>query len=147
MTFIRRFHTVDSHTAGEPTRVVTDGFPELEGDTLHELEADLLANHADLAKFLVGEPRGHAPWHAVLPLAPMHPEADLSILILTALGSLPMCGHALIGTITSLVEMFRIDPVEPVTRVAVETLSGLVIAEARVEGTRVRSVTFRGVPS
>ena len=147
MTFIRRFHTIDSHTAGEPTRVVTDGFPELEGETLREMETDLLANHADLARMLVGEPRGHGPWHAVLPLPPTRPDADLSILILSALGSLTMCGHALIGTITSLVEMFRIEPVEPVTTVAVETLSGLVVAEARVDGTKVRSVTFRGVPS
>ena len=147
MTFIRRFHTIDSHTAGEPTRVVTDGLPQLEGETLQELEADLLANHAELARMLVGEPRGHAPWHAVVPLPAFHPEADLSILILSALGSLTMCGHALIGTVTSLIEMFRIEPVEPVTRVAVETLSGLVVAEARVEGTKVRSVTFQGVPS
>ena len=147
MAFIRRFHTIDSHTAGEPTRVVTDGFPELEGATLREMEADLLASHPAVARMLVGEPRGHAPWHAVVPLPPMHPEADLSILILSALGSLTMCGHALIGTVTSLVEMFRIQPVEPVTRLVVETLSGPVVAEARVEGTKVRSVTFQGVPS
>ena len=126
---------------------MTDGFPELEGETLREMEADLLANHSELAKMLVGEPRGHSPWHAVLPLPPFHPEADLSMLILSALGSLTMCGHALIGTITSLVEMFRIEPVEPVTTVAVETLSGLVVAEARIEGTKVKAVTFQGVPS
>ncbi len=147
MTFTRRLHTIDSHTAGEPTRMVTGGFPELEGATLREAEADLLANHMDLARMLVGEPRGHAPWHAVVPLPPMSREADLSILILSALGSLTMCGHALIGTITSLVEMQRIEAVEPVTRVVVETLSGMVVAEARVEGTKVRSVTFQGVPS
>ncbi len=81
------------------------------------------------------------------PLDPLHPEADLSILILSSLGSLTMCGHALIGTVTTLVEIGTIEPVEPVTTVVVETLSGLVRAEARVEGTKVRSVTFRGVPS
>lgn len=127
--------------------MVTGGFPELEGATLREMEADLLANHMDLARMLVGEPRGHTPWHAVVPLPPLSREADLSILILSALGSLTMCGHALIGTITSLVEMQRVKAMEPVTRVAVETLSGMVVAEARVEGTKVRSVTFQGVPS
>lgn len=147
MTFTHRLHTIDSHTAGEPTRVVTGGFPELEGVTLRESEGDLLANHMGLAKMLVGEPRGHAPWHAVVPLPPMNSEADLSILILSALGSLTMCGHALIGAITSLIEMQRIEAIEPVTRVRVETLSGLVVAEARVEGTKVRAVTFEGVPS
>ncbi|MCQ3805170.1 MAG: proline racemase family protein [bacterium] len=147
MTFIRRVHTIDSHTAGEPTRVVVDGFPELAGATLAEREADLLANHADLARMLVGEPRGHAPLHAVLPLPTSHPRADLSILILSSLGSLTMCGHALIGTVTTLVETLRIQPTEPVTTVVVETLSGLVTAHARVEGAKVRSVTFQGVPS
>ncbi len=147
MTFIQRLHVIDSHTAGEPTRVVTDGFPHLEGATLAQKEADLLANHWDLAKLLVGEPRGHAPWHAVLPLSPSHPDANLSILILSSLGSLTMCGHALIGTVTTLIETGRILPATPVTTVVVETLSGLVKAEAAVENSRVRSVTFRGVPS
>lgn len=147
MTFTRRVRVVDSHTAGEPTRVVVGGFPELAGGTLAEKEADLLANHADLMRLLVGEPRGHAPWHAVLPLAPLHPEADLSVLIVSALGSLTMCGHALIGTVTTLLETERLPAREPVTAVVVETLSGLVRAEARVDGGRVRSVRFRGVPS
>ena len=147
MTFARRVRVVDSHTAGEPTRVVVGGFPDLEGRTLAEKEADFLANHADLATLLVGEPRGHAPWHAVLPLAPSHPDADLSVLIVSALGSLTMCGHALIGTVTTLLETGRIEAREPVTDVVVETLSGLVKARARVDGGKVRSVTFRGVPS
>lgn len=147
MTFTRRLQVIDSHTAGEPTRVVVGGFPELAGATLAEREADLLANHGNLARMLVGEPRGHAPWHAVLPLSPSHRRADLSILILSSLGSLTMCGHALIGTVTTLVETSRIQPTEPVTRVVVETLSGLVTADARVEGAKVRSVTFQGVPS
>ena len=147
MTFTRRVRVVDSHTAGEPTRVVVGGFPELGGSSLAEKEADLLASHADLVRLLVGEPRGHAPWHAVLPLAPLHPGADLSVLIVSALGSLTMCGHALIGTVTTLLETERIPAREPVTEVVVETLSGLVSAEARIGGGKVRSVTFRGVPS
>ena len=147
MTFARRVRVIDSHTAGEPTRVVVGGFPELAGGSLAEKEADLLANHADLVRLLVGEPRGHAPWHAVLPLAPLHPGADLSVLILSALGSLTMCGHALIGTVTTLLETERLPAREPVTGVVVETLSGLVRAEAQVDGGKVRSATFRGVPS
>ncbi|MDE0137961.1 MAG: proline racemase family protein [bacterium] len=147
MTFARRVRVVDSHTAGEPTRVVVGGFPELAGGTLAEKEADLLANHADLMRLLVGEPRGHAPWHAVLPLAPLHAGADLSVLIVSALGSLTMCGHALIGTVTTLLETDRMPAREPMTAVVVETLSGLVRAEARVDGGKVHSVTFRGVPS
>ena len=147
MTFKHRVDVIDSHTAGEPTRVVFEGFPELRGDTLAEAEADLLANHADLIRLLVGEPRGHAPWHAVLPLGPFHPEADVSVLILSALGSLTMCGHALIGTVTTLLETERLEPDHPTSEVVVETLSGLVRAEAQMVGAQVGDVTFRGVPS
>lgn len=147
MSFRRRLHVIDSHTAGEPTRVVTEGFPGLQGDSLAELEADLVSNHWEVARMLVGEPRGHAPTHAVLPLPPFRSDADLSILILSSLGSLTMCGHALIGAVTTLVETGRVQPTEPVTKVAVETLSGMVTADAHVEGTKVRAVTFQGVPS
>ncbi|MYJ15873.1 MAG: proline racemase [Acidimicrobiia bacterium] len=147
MSFRRRLHVIDSHTAGEPTRVVTGGFPELEGDSLEEVDADLVSNHWDVARMLIGEPRGHAPTHAVLPLPAYRSDADLSILILSSLGSLTMCGHALIGAVTTLVETGRVQPTEPVTSVAVETLSGLVTADAHIEGTKVKAVTFRGVPS
>ena len=147
MAFIRCLHVIDSHTAGEPTRVVTGGFPELSGATLREREADFLAHYSDLAKMLVGEPRGHAPWHAVLPLPPFHPKADLSILILSALGSLTMCGHALIGTVTTLLETAMMPAQEPTTEMTVETLSGLMEVSARVEKGKVRSVTFQGAPS
>ena len=146
MTFTRRLQVIDSHTAGEPTRVVVGGFPELAGATLAEREADLLANHGNLARMLVGEPRGHAPWHAVLPLSPSHRSADLSILILSSLGSLTMCGHALIGTVTTLVETSRIQPTEPVTRVVVETLSGLVTADAGWRAPRFARSPSRGFP-
>ncbi len=127
--------------------MVVGGFPELAGRSLAEKEADLLADHADLIRLLVGEPRGHAPWHAVLPLPPLRPDADLSVLIVSALGSLTMCGHALIGTVTTLLETERIPAREPAIEVVVETLSGLVRAEARVDRGKVRSVRFRGVPS
>ncbi len=147
MTFVRRLQVIDSHTAGEPTRVVTGGLPDLAGDTLREKEKYLLTNYPTLARMLVGEPRGHAPLHAILPLPPSHPKADLSILILSSLGSLTMCGHALIGTVTTLIETGRVTPKEPVTEVVVETLSGLMETAARVEGGKVRSVTFQGVPS
>ncbi|MCY3580525.1 MAG: proline racemase family protein [bacterium] len=147
MNIVRRIKVIDSHTAGEPTRVVIEGVPTLEGSTLSEKEADFLANHAELGKLLVGEPRGHAPWHSVIPLPPVQPQADLSILIVSALGSLAMCGHALIGLVTTFIETGRIPAREPTTRVVVETLSGLVTATAQVEGGRVVAVTFAGVPS
>ena len=54
----RRVRVVDSHTGGEPTRVVTDGFPDLEGATLAERAADVAGRHRRLATAIVDEPRG-----------------------------------------------------------------------------------------
>ena len=86
--------------------------------------------------------------HAALPLPPSDPRADISLLILSALGSLDMCGHALIGAVTALIETGVIEAEGPVHTVRVETLAGLVEAEARIapDG-RTESVEFRNAPA
>lgn len=139
---------VDTHTGGEPTRVVVGGLPPLGGGPLSERNARLLEEHPGLASFLAGEPRGHAPMHAALPLPPSDPRADFSLLILSALGSLDMCGHALIGAVTALIETGEIAADGPERTVRVETLAGLVEAEARItpDG-HVESVEFRNAPA
>jgi proline racemase len=126
---------------------VVGGILDLPGGSLQE-KSDYVCSEADsLRTILVGEPRGHAAMHAVIPLPPSNPEADISILILSGLGSQGMCGHALIGTVTVLLEAGIIEATEPMTKLTVETLSGLVAAEAEVSDGRVRSVRFRNVPA
>ncbi|MBU2666177.1 proline racemase family protein [Actinoplanes bogorensis] len=134
---------IDSHTAGEPTRVITGGLPPLTGSTLAEKQASLYAAWPDLIGMVVGEPRGHAPSHATIVLPPTRPDADLSLLILSALGPLEMCGHALIGTVTTLLETGLVS--SPTLRI--ETLAGLITAHASVSDGQVSSVRFQGAPS
>jgi proline racemase len=147
MTHHRSLVTVDSHTAGEPTRVVVGGLLGLPGDTLHEKSTALSKSYDELRVLLTGEPRGHAAMHAVLPLPTCDPRADFSLLILSALGSQPMCGHALIGAVTVLIETGAIDAVEPTTALTVETLAGLIEVEAHIAAGRVTGVTFANAPS
>ena len=64
---------VDSHTGGEPTRVVVDGFPQLRGTTLLERRADLAARHRRLATAIVDEPRGNEPMVGALLTEPVDP--------------------------------------------------------------------------
>lgn len=139
---------VDTHTGGEPTRVAVGGLPPLGGGSLAERNTRLLADHPGLVPFLTGEPRGHAPMHAALPLPPSDPRADISLLILSALGSLDMCGHALIGAVTALIETGRIEADGPERTVRVETLAGLVEATARItpDG-HAESIEFRNAPA
>lgn len=148
VAFSGPIEVVDTHTGGEPTRVAVGGLPPLEGGALSERNAFLLEEHPGLGPFLTGEPRGHAPMHAALPLPPSDSRADISLLILSALGSLDMCGHALIGAVTALIETGAIEAEGPVHTVRVETLAGLVEAEARIapDG-RTESVEFRNAPA
>ena len=59
MIWPERIEVVDSHTGGEPTRVVISGWPELEGATMAERRAALLRDHDALRQAVVCEPRGH----------------------------------------------------------------------------------------
>lgn len=143
----RLLYVADSHTAGEPTRVVLGGAPRLDGVTLAEKDRQLREILPELLPFLVGEPRGHAPMHAVLPQAPSDEHADLALLIVSALGSLPMCGHALIGAITTLMNLGQLPAKGPTTHVVVETLAGLIDVDVSVGASGIGPVRFTNAPS
>ena len=146
--FSEPIETIDTHTGGEPTRVVVGGLPRLRGESLSDKDAFLAEEHPDLGRFLTGEPRGHAPMHAALPLPPSDPRADISLLILSALGSLDMCGHALIGAVTALIETGMVEADGPEHTVRVETRAGMVEARACIlSDGRVESVEFQNAPA
>ncbi|MFC0531595.1 proline racemase family protein [Phytohabitans kaempferiae] len=138
---------MDSHTAGEPTRVVLHGLDAMPGATLSERSRALYARHPRLISAVVGEPRGWAPWHAVVPMPPDDPQADIAVLIFSALGPLDMCGHALIGTVTTLIEEGVVTASEPRTDLTVQTGAGLIRVAATVERGRVRQVSFENATS
>jgi 4-hydroxyproline epimerase len=114
---------VDSHTGGEPTRLVVAGGPDLGTGTLAERRARFDAACADWRDAVVREPRGHAAVVGALLLAPDHPDAAAGVLFFNDVGSLGMCGHGTIGLLVTLHHMgrlglgaHRIDtPVGPVT--------------------------------
>lgn len=141
------FRTIESHTAGNPTRTVLSGVPELSGGTMLERMHDLAAHHDWVRTSLMFEPRGHSVMSGCLVLAPCDPAADFGILYIEASGHLPMCGHDTIGVVTALIQHGHMPATEPTTRVVLDTPAGLVETTAVVEGTRVRSVTFTSTPS
>lgn len=144
---------VDSHTAGEPTRVVVGGLGEVPGATLADKQAWLHGTWPQLITAVVGEPRGSAPLHATVPVAPDEPGAGLALLIFSALGALDMCGHALIGTVTTLVQDGLIE-LDDHAGVTVQTLAGLVRVQVALEEhlstegrPLVKSVSFDNAPA
>lgn len=144
--YTHEYSTIDTHTAGMPTRVVLDGLdvPSEPGDSVRTRRDRFAETMDDVSRFLVCEPRGHADMFGAVPLPPADPDADLGLFFMDADGYLDMCGHATIGAITALVEDGHSSPSDSVV---VETPSGLVTVETAVEAGRVVSVTFENVPS
>ena len=127
--------TIEMHTGGEPLRVVIDGFPEIQGNTVLERRKFVRENYDHLRKMLMHEPRGHADMYGCLLVPPNDESGDFGIIFMHNEGYSTMCGHATIA-ITS-----------PITEVKIDAPCGRIHAYARIENGRVSSVFFHCVPS
>src|SRR3546814_7307655 len=74
------------HTGGEPLRIVTSGYPKLQGSRLLDKRRDALANHDAFRRLLMHEPRGHAEMYGAVLVEPDDPAADLAVLFLHGQG-------------------------------------------------------------
>lgn len=150
MPYSRKIRVVDSHTAGEPTRVVVDGIPPIPGKTMMEKKEWLAAKGEGLRKMLMWEPRGHRDMFGVLLTRPCSDEAHMGVIFMDSDGYLDMCGHGSIGVVTVLLEtgVISLDGGDarevPLT---IDTPAGLVHARAAFSEGRVREITLRSVPS
>lgn len=143
---MQEIQVTDMHTAGEPVRIITGGYPALKGDTLLEKRRDAMTNHDRLRKLLMQEPRGHAEMYGALPMDPVDDRADLSVLFMHHSGYSTMCGHATIALGRWAVESGRVQATEPTTDFILECPCGLVNVSATVEGGQVSHVRFFSVP-
>lgn len=135
----QRIKVIDSHTAGEPTRVVTSGFPDLGRGTAAEKLAVFKERYDDLRNAVVNEPRGHSAIVGALLCEPSDPSCDAAVIFFNNVGFLKMCGHGTIGLVRTLEYMGRIVR----GRIRIETPVGNVTAELGNDG----FVTIENVPS
>lgn len=147
LQFSQVIQAVDSHTAAEPTRVITGGLPMIRGATMAEKRDELRRLHDPIRKALVLEPRGHDAIILAYLLPPTDDRADLGVVFANDAGYLGMCGHGAIGLATTAVAMGMVPAVEPVTEITLDTPVGLVECKVAVEGGRPKSVTITNVPS
>src|SRR5215471_5991470 len=103
-------HTIDAHTAGEPLRLIVDGFPSVEGTTMLERREWVKANCDHLRTALMLEPRGHADMYGALLTEPERPDSDAGVLFMHNEGYSTMCGHGIIAVVTVAVERGLIVP-------------------------------------
>jgi proline racemase len=130
---------VDSHTEGEPTRVVIDGWPEPAGATMAERREDLRRRADHLRSGVVCEPRGHDALVGALLTPPVEPGSAAGMIFFNNVGYLGMCGHGTIGVVRTLEHLGRIGP----GVVRLDTPVGTVAAELEADG----AVTIRNVPA
>lgn len=147
MKFNRGIQAIDSHTMGEPTRIVTGGIPNIKGNTMAEKKAYLEENLDHLRTAIMLEPRGHNDMFGSIITQPCNEDSDFGIIFMDGGGYLNMCGHGTIGAVTAAIETGMVDAVEPVTNVVMEAPAGIVKAEALVEDGKVKEVSFVNVPA
>jgi trans-L-3-hydroxyproline dehydratase len=138
---------IDAHTGGEPFRVIIDGFPKLEGNTILERRRFAKEHYDHLRTALMWEPRGHADMYGCILTDPVTPDADFGILFIHNEGFSTMCGHGIIGIVTVVLETGMLPIFPPATQIKIDSPAGLITAFAHVENDHVKSVSFYNVPS
>jgi len=139
--------TVDYHTGGEPFRIVTGGVEPLRGATVLGRRRDALERLDHVRRLLVFEPRGHADMYGCHVVPPNDGGADLGVVFFHNAGYSTACGHGTIALVTWALDEGVVERREGANRVVVDVPSGRLETRALVRGGKVRSVTFRNVPS
>jgi proline racemase len=161
-----RVKTIDAHAAGEPLRLVVDGFPAPVGRTMLE-KRDWVRRHADhLRRALMLEPRGHADMYGAILTEPIAPGSHAGVLFMHNEGYSTMCGHGVIAVTTIALERGLLMPGGDGCAVVYDAPAGTIRARASIRagvasgsaddehagenpgrGSRVDSVAFVNVPS
>jgi 4-hydroxyproline epimerase len=138
-TIAHRIHVIDSHTGGEPTRVVIHGGPDLGGGSLLDRGKVFREHYDGFRAAVVNEPRGSDVLVGGLLCAADDPTCAAAIIFFNNVGLIGMCGHGTIGAITTLAHLGRLDPGEH----RIETVVGVVTAKLHADG----RVSVTNVPS
>ncbi len=135
----RKIRVVDSHTGGEPTRVVVAGGPDLGGGPMSDRLTRFREHFDDFRSAVVNEPRGNDAIVGALLCEPCDPSCDAGVIFFNNVGYLHMCGHGTIGLMVTLAHLGRIRN----GTCRLETPPGVVEARLNDNG----SVTIRNVAS
>jgi proline racemase len=155
-----RLKTIDAHAAGEPLRLIVDGFPAPHGKTMLDKREWVRKKADHLRRALMLEPRGHADMYGAVLTEPVSPGAHAGVLFMHNEGYSTMCGHGVIAVTTIALERGLIlpGPAAPKsaerteasgdgTTVVFDSPAGTIRARASLSGARVASVAFVNVPS
>ncbi len=139
MSTLPRIKLIDTHTGGEPTRVVWEGGPDLGAGPLAERVKVFQGKHDNFRLAVVGEPRGSAVMVGALLVEPHEAGCQFGVIFFNNVGYLGMCGHGTIGVVVALAHLGRLKP----GPVKFDTPVGPITAQLAASG----AVTFENVPS
>lgn len=134
-----RIHVIDSHTGGEPTRLVMSGGPDLGNGSMSQRRERWRKEFDPVRSAIVNEPRGSDAIVGALLCEPADASCQFGVIFFNNVGYLGMCGHGTIGVVATLVHLGRLQP----GYVRIETPVGIVSAQLHESG----AVTVRNVPS
>ncbi len=141
------YRVLDMHTAGEPVRIVTEGYPALRGGTILEKRRAAREDYDHIRRILMLEPRGHSGMYGVIPVEPSAPGADMAVLFTHNEGYSTMCGHATIAVGRWAVESGRVKMTGDHTRFRLEVPCGVLDVDVTAQEGRVLESSFLSVPA
>src|SRR5256885_1327536 len=105
---LQRVHVIDSHTGGEPTRIVVAGGPAFAAQSIEDRLEEFRRDHDGLRRALVSEPRGSEVVVGALLCEPAKPGSTAGAIFFNNVGYLGMCVHGTIGLIVTLSYLGRV---------------------------------------
>jgi proline racemase len=140
---VRNYRVIDTHTGGEPTRIIPN-FSKVKGKTMAAVLEEMQSRHDWFRRFVMNEPHGHSDMFGAVLFPPKSKECDLGVIFMDNGGYLTMCGHGTIGVVTCAVETKL---VQRKSTIKLETPAGVVVTHPHYAKRHVASVSFENVPA
>ncbi|SFE62350.1 proline racemase [Paenibacillus algorifonticola] len=141
------YAAIDTHSGGEPLRILTGGLPQMAGASQQAKSLFFKQHHDSVRKLLMAEPRGHYGMTGAIVTAPVSEEALFGLLFLNQEGLAAISGHGIFAVVTAWVATGQLDAAIAAGGISIDCPAGTVNAFASCEGQEVRSVSFHNVPS
>ena len=142
-----KVESIEMHTGGEPLRILTDGLPEIKGDTILQKRRYFRDHYDHIRTGTMWEPRGHADMYGAILTEPVTPDGDFGVFFLHNEGYSTMCGHAIIALTKMVLETGMIKRDGEEVTLQIDGPPGRIVSTAYRKQGLVERVTFRNVPS
>ncbi|MFC5469217.1 proline racemase family protein [Cohnella suwonensis] len=147
MEFSKWFASIDTHSGGEPLRIVTGGLPPMAGTTQQARAGYFARNFDSVRRVLMAEPRGHHGMTGAIVTSPASEDAHFGLLFMNNEGLAPISGHGVIAAVTAWIETGQLRPDEAAQGIRIDSPAGRITAYADCEGEEVKSVSIDNVAS